>query len=335
MPIKEANRRAFIAGLGGAALSPIMARGQQSGQVRRVGVVMSGAETDPEQVKQASAFREGMRKLGWLEGKNLILEFRWQAAAAERAQAVIPELVSLPVDVILVGTIQAFLALRRSSSDIPVVFVNLPDPVATGLVSSIAKTNSNFTGFTAYEYSITGKWLEILKELAPDVNRVGFIFGTAIAPVGDNFYRSLETQAPSFRVTTTPIRFSDTSALDAQLKAFASEPKSGLLIAAEGATFANRSKIISFAADHRLPAVYPFRHIVAAEGGLAFYGIDFVDLFARAPSYVDQILRGTNPANLPIQAPTKFGLVINLKTAKQLSLSVSPTLLARADEVIE
>ena len=329
------RRREFIAALGGAAAAwPLVARAQQSRQVRRVGVVMSGAENDPEQAKQTSAFREGMRKLGWSEGKNLILEFRWQAAAAERAQTVVSELISLPVDVILVGTIQAFLALRHSSTNIPVVFVNLPDPVATGLVSSIAKTDSNFTGFTAYEYSITGKWLEILKEIAPDVNRVGFVFGTAIAPVGDNFYRSLETEAPSSAVTTTPIRFSDTSGLDAQLKAFASEPNSGLLIAAEGATFGNRMKIISLAADYRLPAVYPFRNVVA-EGGLAFYGIDFVDLFVRAPSYVDQILRGANPANLPIQAPTKFDLVINLKTARALGLTVSPTLLARADAVIE
>jgi putative ABC transport system substrate-binding protein len=255
MPVGRTNRRTFIAGLTGGAAWSVVARAQQSGQMRRVGVVMAGAENDPEQVKQVSAFREGMRKLGWLEGKNLVLEFRWQAAGAERAQAVIFELINLPVDLILVGTIQAFLALRRSSSNIPVVFVNLPDPVATGLVSSIAKTNSNFTGFTAYEYSITGKWLQILKEIAPDVNRVGFIFGTAIAPVGDNFYRSLVTEAPSFGVTTTPIRFSDTSALDGQLKAFASEPKSGLLIAAEGATFVNRAKIISFAADHRLPTV--------------------------------------------------------------------------------
>jgi putative ABC transport system substrate-binding protein len=329
------RRRAFIAGLGSAAAWPMVARGQQSGQVRRVGVVMAGAENDPEQAKQTFAFREGMRKLGWVEGKNLILEVRWQAAGAERAQSVISELINLPLDVILVGTIQAFLALRRSSSNIPVVFVNLPDPVATGLVNTIAKTNSNFTGFTAYEYSITGKWLQVLKEIAPDVNRVGFIFGTAIAPVGDNFYRSLEIQARAFNVMTIPIRFSDASGLDTQLEAFASEPKAGLLIAAEGATFANRTKIISFAADHRLPAVYPFRSVVAEEGGLAFYGIDFVDIFARAPSYVDQILRGANPASLPIQAPTKFELVINLKVAKLLGIDVPPSLLARANEAIE
>ena len=327
------RRRAFIAGLGGAATWPVLTRGQQP-KVARVGVVMSGAEIDPEQQKQVSTFRDGMQKLGWVDGKNLRLEIRWQAAGPERAQATISELFNLPLDVILIGTIQAFLALRRSSSNIPSVFVNLPDPVATGLVSTIAKTNSNFTGFTAYEYSITGKWLQVLKEISPDVNRVGFIFGTAIAPVGDNFYRSLETEALSFGVTTVPIRFSDASALDAEVKAFASEPKAGLLIAAEGATFANRAKIVSLAADNRLPAVYPFRNVVT-EGGLAFYGIDFVDLFARAPSYVDQILRGANPANLPIQAPTKFDLAINLKTAKALNLEISPSLLARADEVIE
>jgi len=277
------KRRTFIAALGSAAAWPVVARAEQP-RVARVGVVMANAETDPEQQKQASTFRDGMQKLGWVEGRNLRLEVRWQAAGAERAQAIISELINLPLDVILVGSIQAFLALRRSSSNIPAVFVNLPDPVATGLVSTIAKPNSNFTGFTAYEYSITGKWLQVLKEIAPDVNRVGFIFGTAIAPVGDNFYRSLETAAPSFGVTTVPIRFSDASALDTELEAFASEPKAGILIAAEGATFANRAKIISFANDYRLPAVYPFRNVVS-EGGLAFYGIDFVDLFARAPSY--------------------------------------------------
>jgi putative ABC transport system substrate-binding protein len=328
------RRREFIAALGSAAAWPLVGRAQQSGQMRRVGVVMPGAENDPQQAKEMFAFREGMRKLGWIEGKNLVLEVRCQAAGAERAQAVVSELINLPLDVIVVGTIQPFLALRRSSSNIPVVFVNLPDPVATGLVSTIAKTNSNFTGFTAYEYSITGKWLQVLKEIEPDISRVGFIFGTITAPVGDNFYRSLETEAPSFGVTTIPIRFSDASALDTELKAFASQPKAGLLIAPEGATFFNRAKIINFAAEHPLPAVYPFRN-VAAEGGLAFYGIEFADLFARAPAYVDQILRGANPANLPIQAPTKFDLVINLKTAKALGLTVPPALLARADEVIE
>ena len=225
--VRRAARRAFVAVLCGAAAWPVVARAQQPRQVRRVGVVMSGAENDSQLMKQVSAFREGMRKLGWVEGKNLALEVRWQAAGPEAAQVVITELITLSLDVILVGTIQAFLALRRSSSNIPVVFVNLPDPVATGLVGNIAKTNSNFTGFTAYEYSITGKWLQILKEIAPDVNRVGFIFGTAIAPVGDNFYCSLEAEAPSFGVTTIPIRFSDALALDAELKAFGSEPKSG------------------------------------------------------------------------------------------------------------
>ena len=288
------KRREFIAAAGSAAAWPLVARAQQP-RVARVGVVMSGAEIDPEQQKQVSEFRDGMQKLGWVEGKNLRLEVRWQAAGPERAQDTISELINLPLDVILIGTIQAFLALRRSSSNIPSVFVNLPDPVATGLVSTIAKTNSNFTGFTAYEYSITGKWLQVLKEISPDVNRVGFIFGTAIAPVGDNFYRSLETEAPSFGVAAVPIRFSDASALDAELKAFASEPKAGLLIAAEGATFANRTKIVSLAADNRLPAVYPFRNVVT-EGGLAFYGIDFVDLFARAPSYVDQNSSRSQPS---------------------------------------
>jgi putative ABC transport system substrate-binding protein len=275
-----------------------------------------------------------MQKLGWVENRNVRFEFRWQAAKPEPAEAAVAELLAIPCDVIVAGTIQAFLALRRSSNNIPVVFVNLPDPVATGLVSTIAKTNGNFTGFTAYEYSITGKWLEVLKEIAPKVQRVGMIFGTATAPVGENFYRSLEPKASAANIKPIPISFADTSGLEASIEAFASEPDGGFIMAAEGAAALNRAAIIKLAAKHNIPAVYPFRNI-PAEGGLAFYGIDFVDIGARAPSYVDQLLHGARPTDLPIQAPTKFDLVINLKTAKALGLTVPPSLLALADEVIE
>ena len=209
------NRRTFIAALGGAAAAwPLATRAQQSGSMRRVGIIMPGAEGSSSDTKNVLAFRDGMRSLGWVEDKNVRFDLRWQAAGRERAEAAVAELTAIRCDVIVVGTIQAFLALRRLPSDSPIVFVNLPDPVATGLVSTIARTNSNFTGFTAYEYSITGKWLEILKEIAPGVQRVGFVFGTATAPVGENFYRALESKASSFNLQSIPISFADLSGLE-------------------------------------------------------------------------------------------------------------------------
>jgi ABC-type uncharacterized transport system substrate-binding protein len=327
------NRRDFIGALGVASAWPLSAGAQQKGAVR-LGIIMPGAENDPQEAKNASAFRDGMRKLGWAEDSNVRFDFRWQAARPERAQAAVAELLAIPCDVIVVGTIQAFLALRRSSSNVPVIFVNLPDPVATGLVSTIAQTNGNFTGFTAYEYSIAGKWLEVLKDIVPKIRRVGFVFGTVTAPVGENFYHSLEAKAPALDIEAVALPFTDSNGLELNIKTFASQPNGGLIMAAEGGVSLSRAEIIKLAQQYNLPAVYPFRNI-PTEGGLAFYGIDFVDLWARAPSYVDRVLRGAKLADLPIQAPTRFDLVINLSTAKALGLTLPPSLLARADEVIE
>jgi putative ABC transport system substrate-binding protein len=324
------KRRAFIAGLGGAAVWPLAARAQQD-RVRRVGILMSGPD-DPEQQTYAAVLRDGLQKLGWTDGRNIRLEFRWQATSAERANAYVAELLSLASDIILTATLPSFLAMRRTSSAVPIVFVNLPDPVATGLVTNLAKTGGNFTGFTAYEYAIAGKWLEVLKELAPRVTRVAFIFGTTTAPVGENFYRSLEAAAPLFGVDTTAIRIGSAADLEPAIDTFALKPAGGVVIAAEAAGYNNHASIVSLAARHHLPD--PFRFMVT-EGGLAFYGIDFADLYRGAASYIDRILRGAKPADLPIQAPTKFELVINLKTAKALGLGVPPALLARANEVIE
>jgi putative ABC transport system substrate-binding protein len=241
--------------------------------MRRVGVLMAGVENDPREQKYFGVLRDGLQKLGWTEGRNIRLELCWQAISAERANAFVTELLRLQCDVIVAGTINAFLALRRASSTIPIVFVNFPDPVATGLASSLAKTGGSFTGFTAYEFAIAGKWLEVLKDLAPRVARVALIFGTP-SLVGENFYRSLEAKGLSFGVKTSAIRFSNGAALESEIDAFALEPDGGLLMAAEGAAFSNCALIISLAARHRLPAVYPFCFI-PTEGGLAFYGIDF------------------------------------------------------------
>jgi putative ABC transport system substrate-binding protein len=323
------RRRAFIAALCGAVAWPLAARGQQ-GRLRRVVVLMTSAESDPQQQVRAATLRDGLRKLGWIEGRNIQFEFRWQGTSAERAKTYVAEIVANPPDIVVAATLQGLLAMRREANAVATVFVNQPDPVAMGLVSDLAKPGANFTGFTAYEFAIAGKWIEVLKELAPQVTRFGMIFGNN--PVGENFYRSFQIAASG--VETTAIRIDGSADVASGIESFALKPNGGLVMAAETSGFANRAAIVDLAARFRLPAVYPFRNIVA-EGGLAFYGIDFLDLWRGAATYVDRILRGTKPADLPIQAPTKFELVLNLKTAKALGLEIPPTLLARADEVIE
>ena len=328
------RRREFIAALGGAAAWPLAARAQQGERVRRVVVVMAGSESDPQQQLSVAVFRDGLRKLGWTDDQNMRLEILWRGASAEAAKTYVADIAAHAPDVVVMTTLQGFLAMRRDASLIPMVFVNLPDPVVMGLVSTLANTGENFTGFTAYEFAIAGKWLQVLKELAPHVTRVAMTFGNATRPVGENFYRALQAAAGPLSVETTAIRIDSPPDVQSGIDAFAVKPNGGLVMAAEAATFYNRALIVGLAARHSLPAVYPFREIVA-DGGLAFYGISFLDLFRGAATYADRILRGTKPADLPIQAPTKFELVINLKTAKSLGLDVSPQLLARADEVIE
>jgi putative ABC transport system substrate-binding protein len=327
------RRREFIAGLGGAAAWPLAARAQND-RARRVVVVMAGSESDPQQQLSVAVFRDGLRKLGWTDDQNMRLEILWRGASAEAAKAYVADIAAHAPDVVVMTTLQGFLAVRRDASLTPMVFVNLPDPVVMGLVSTLANTSENFTGFTAYEFAIAGKWLQVLKELAPHVTRVAMTFGNATKPVGENFYRALQAAAGSLSVETTAIRIDSPADVQSGIDAFAVKPNGGLVMAAEVASFVNRALIVELAARHSLPAVYPFREIVA-EGGLAFYGINFLDLYRGATTYVDGILRGTKPAELPIQAPTKFELVINLKTAKSLGLDVPPTLLVRADEVIE
>jgi putative ABC transport system substrate-binding protein len=327
------RRREFITLVGGAAAAwPLTARAQQD-RARRVAIVMPGAESDQQQQATVSVFRDGLRKLGWIDGQNVRIEVMWRAAPPEWARAYVAELITSRPDVVVCGTLQAFIAMRRDGNSIPMVFFNLPDPVVMGIVSNLAKPEGNFTGFTAYVFAIAGKWLEVLKELASRILRIAMILGNSTQPVGENFYRSLQAAAGSFGVETTAIRIDTAADVKAGIDAFALKPNGGLVLAADAGGFANRALVVELAAHHHLPAIYPMRNAIE-DGGLAFYGIDFLDMLRGAATYVDRILKGEKPADLPVQAPTKYELVINLKT-NALGLTVPQTLLARANEVIE
>jgi putative tryptophan/tyrosine transport system substrate-binding protein len=330
------KRREFIALLGGAAAAwPLAARAQQPDRIRRIGIQLSGRGDDPEMQARVGALRAGLQGLGWIEGRNYRFEYRWPANDPELIKRQASELVALAPDVIVVGTALGISVLRRETTSIPVIFVNVGDPVGGGLVSSLASTGTNVTGFTAFEYRTAGKWLELLKEIAPAVARVAFVFGGAdFGPTGEGFYRALSTVAPSLAIELIPVRVGTPAEIERAIETFADRPNGGLVAAADGGATNNRTTIIGAAARHRLPAVYPFRYW-ATDGGLAAYGVDLLDQYRRASSYVDRILHGANPADLPVQAPNKFELIINLKTAKTLQIEIPPILLTRADEVIE
>jgi putative tryptophan/tyrosine transport system substrate-binding protein len=333
MTILRVTRREFVAAVGGAAACPLVARAQQTGRLRRVVVAMIGPQSDLQQQQSMARFRDGLRALGWTEGQNIRIEIIWVGVGAEAAKVFVVGIAANPPDVVVTIGLNGFLAMRRDANAVPLVFVNLPDPVVTGLVPSLTNSGGNFTGLTAYEFSIAGKWLQVLKEIAPSVTRVAMTFGTS-TPVGENFYRSLQAAAGSSGVETVAIRIDSSADIQSGIAAFAATPNGGLIAAAEAGSIVNRALIVNVAARYRLPAVYPIRDFIE-EGGLAFYGMDFLNLFDGAATYVDRILRGTKPADLPIQAPTKFELVINLKVAKTLGLDITPSILARADEVIE
>jgi putative ABC transport system substrate-binding protein len=328
------RRRNFITLLGGAAAWPLAARAQTS-RVRQIGVLMSGSDSDADMRAEVLALQNGLHDVGWIEGRNIHFEFRWAQGDTKRTLTYATELVGLAPDVIVTGTTPAAIALQQATSSIPVVFVNLADPVGTGLVRSLANTGGNLTGFTAFEFSIVGKWLELLKEIAPRATRVGLIFGgPEVSTVGERFYRMFEAAARASSVEPVAIRIRSAVDVDPGIDAFATQPNVGLVAAAEVAAVTYHVPIIDAVARHHMPAVYPFRFF-ATDGGLAAYGVSLVDQFHRAASYVDRILRGTNPSELPVQAPDKFELILNLKTAKAQGIEISPVLLERADEVIE
>lgn len=328
------RRREILAWLGGAAAGlPLAVRAQQDDRIRRVGVLINVAENDPEIQVSLAAFRQELERLGWSEGRSARFDVRFTRGQLDRMPALAKELVALQPDVLFVHTSPFVVAARRESSKIPIVFVNVSDPVGSGLIASLARPGGNVTGLQLYEASIVGKWLSMLREIAPQMTRVAFVSNPRIATY-DYFLNAAKSAARSLGVELVPSPVESASDIENVLQSLARGPSSGLFFPPNTTTIFHRSLIIALAARNRLPAIYAFRYI-AAEGGLMSYGVDQVDLFRRAASYVDRILRGEKPADLPVQAPTKFETVVNLKTAKSLGLTVPPGLLVGADEVIE
>jgi putative ABC transport system substrate-binding protein len=330
------RRRDFIAGIAGSAAWPLAASAQQPAErIRRIGVLMAIAESDREGQARVAAFREGLRKLGWVEGRNIRIDTRWATPRdAEARQRFAKELVALQPDVILSQATPTTAALLQQTRTIPIVFVGVSDPIGSGFVASFPRPGGNVTGFITMEPTMAGKWLELLKEIAPRVVRAALLFNPATAPYAEYYLTPFKAAARSFAVEAIAAPVRDTAALETAIAAQARAPNSGLIVMPD--TFLNfhRVEITSLVARYRLPAVYPFRFFPEL-GGLLSYGTDLVDDYRRAGAYADRILKGAKPSELPVQAPVKFELVINMKTAKALGLDVPVQLQQRADEVIE
>lgn len=334
MPALQLKRREIIALMGCiTAAWPVMARAQRRERMRRVGIMLPGTTNDTETEARLAAFRQGLEKLGWKEGHDVQFEYRWPQGQPELVQRYSAELVASAPDLILTGLTPGVQALKSMTTTIPILFANVADPVASGLVASLAKPGGNVTGFTAVEYAIVGKWLELLKELAPNTARVALI-GNPDVVFTRSFFRQLDRIAPSFSVTPIAAEVRNADQIERAIASLAREPNGGILAVPEFTATIHRAFIFKLAVSNRLPTVFPFR-FQAVDGALASYGPDQVEQYRGAARYADRILRGTNPSDLPVQAPTKFDLIINLKTAKAIGLTVSPTLLTRADEVIE
>ena len=328
------KRRAFLTLLGGTAAWPLAARAQQA-RMRRIGVLMPYAETDPQGQARIAAFRDGLQKLGWAEGGNIRIDTRWATPDnSESIQRFAKELVAFQPDVIFSPTTPSTAALLQQTRTIPIVFAAVSDPIGSGFVASFARPGGNVTGFMLMEPTMAGKWLELLKEIAPRVARVALLFNPATAPYAEYYLTAFKASAASFAVGAIVAPVRDTSELESVVAIYAREPNSGLIVMPDSFTTTHRAEITSLAARYRLPAVYPFRFF-AEVGGLLSYGNDAFDNYRRAATYVDRILKGTKPSELPVQAPVNFELVINLKTAKALGLDVPLQLQQRADEVIE
>src|SRR5262245_38080586 len=327
----DLRRREFITLLAGAAAWPLAARAEQTERVRRIGVLMHLASDDPEGQARIAAFLQGLQEWGWAVGRNVRIEDRWAVGDAERIRGYAEELVALRPDVILAagGTVVALLLQATSTG--PIVFAQTPDPVGAGFVANLARPGGNGTGFTIYEYGLSGKWLELLKEIAPRVTRVAVLRDLTIGPAQ---LSAIQAVAPSFGVELSAVGVREASEIERAIAAFARSSNAGMIVTAGTSAAVHRDLIITLAARNRLPAVYAFRYFVTV-GGLISYGPDSIDPFRHAAGYVDRILKGEKPADLPVQAPTKYQLVINLRTAKALGLDIPATVLARADEVIE
>src|SRR5262245_56250099 len=326
------RRRDLITLLGGAAAWPLAARAQQAA-MPRVGALFGTAENDPEGRNRIDAFRQGLEKLGWTPGKNLRIEARWAGGDLERLKAQAAELVHLKPDVLLAGATTSLVALQQATRDIPIVFAQVTYPVGAGFVASLARPGGNITGFTQHEFAIGVKWLELLKELAPRVKRVAVLYH-ADNPASAGYLATITAAVPTLQVELTSTGVRNTVEIERAIDVIAGTPDGGIIVLPGPGTAARRDRIIALAEQHRLPAVYPFRYWVVS-GGLASYGIDNIELYRLAATYVGRILKGEKPADLPVQHTTKFQLVINLKTAKALGLDPPITLLARTDEVIE
>ena len=327
------RRREFIGLVGGAAAWPMLSRAQETERMRRVGALIGGAETDPEFQARVAAFRQNLEKLGWSEGKNIRIDYRFTAASQERTESFAKELVALQPEVIFASSTLPATALHRESRTIPIVFGIVADPIGLGFVVSLSRPGGNMTGFTSSEPSISGKWLGMLKEVAPHVSRAAFIANPATMSY-DQMLRAAQIVAPSLESELVPIRVASAADIEREVQAFGVESNGGLVVPNDLTMAVHRDVIVSLAARHRLPAVYGERAMVVA-GGLLSYSTDLVDLYRQSALYVDRILRGAKPPELPVQAPTKYTTVLNLKTAKSLGLTVPPGLLVAADEVIE
>ena len=329
------RRRAFITLLGSAVVWPVAARTQQSEGVRRIGILMNRAADDPQGQARLAAFQQGMQQLGWTDGGNMRIDVRWGADDVDRERRYAAELVALAPDIVLASGTLSVTALQHVSRTLPIVFVGVTDPVGAGFVDSLARPGGNVTGFMIYEYDLSGKWLELLKQIAPSVMRVAIIRNQE-NPVGVAVFSALRAAAQPLRVEVSPIDSrGNADEIERAITAFARSPNSGLILTPNAAAMpAHYSLIVGLAARYKLPAVYPFPEMVT-NGGLISFGPDVIDQSRRAAEYVDRILKGEKPAGLPVQTPTKYQLIINLKTAKALGVTVPPSVLARADEVIE
>ena len=335
MRFNQLGRREFITLLGGGVVAwPLTARAQQPERMRRILVLISTAADDPDaQGPLIAAFLQGLQKLGWTDGRNVQINTRWGGSNPDRMRTYVAELAALVPDVILAIGPATLEPLLKATRAVPIVFVTVPDPVGAGVVESLARPGGNATGFTQFEYNLSGKWLELLKEIAPGVTRAAVLRDPAM-PDGIGQFAAIQSVAPSLRVEVNPVNMRDATEIERAVAAFARSSTGGLIVTSSVFAVNHRNLIITLAARLRLPAVY-YRRLFATSGGLISYGPDFSDQYRHAAGYVDRILKGEKPADLPVQVPTKFELVINLKTAKALGLTVPPTLITRADEVIE
>ena len=328
------RRREFISVLGSAAAWPLVARAQQPERMRRIGVLMSRAADDPQAQARLAAFQQALQQLGWNDGRNVWIDIRWHESDADRARTYAQELIALAPDIFLADATPSVTALQHATRTLPIVFAAVLDPVGAGFVDSLSRPGGNITGFMAFEYGFSGKWLELLRQIAPQVTRAAVIRDPALVS-GTAQFSAIQVVAPALGMEVTPIGVHDIGVIERAVEAFARSANGGLIVTATVTLPAvTRDLIITLAARHKLPAVYPYRDMVSA-GGLVSYGPDLLDQYRRAAGYVDRILKGEKPAELPVQAPTKYELAVNLKTAKALGLEVPATVLARADEVIE